>query len=130
MAKASLTLPNGTKVNINGTADEVAALLSKISQPAVPSGSRKKTRRRNASTSTSSGATRKARKGPVVLIRELVGEGFFKSKKRSLPDVQKKLEEKGHIYAQTSLSPAVLHLVRKTKVLRRIKDKKGWVYVN
>ena len=39
-----------------------------------------------------------------------------------------KLEENGHIYALHSLSPALLRLTR-SKMLRRIKEKKGWVYV-
>ena len=42
--------------------------------------------------------------------------------------VQKKLEENGHIYAQSSLSPALIALTKK-KCLRRMKEKKGWVYV-
>jgi hypothetical protein len=45
-------------------------------------------------------------------------------------EVQKKLEEKGHIYAQESLSGPLLRLTRDKHVLRRLKDKKGWVYVS
>jgi hypothetical protein len=38
------------------------------------------------------------------------------------------LEEQGQFYPVTSLSPTVLRLVRKRE-LRRIKDKKRWLYV-
>lgn len=128
MAKASLNLPNGTKVNIEGTAEDVALLLSRYSQPSGPTkGRRKKGVKRKKSKGAPSGA-RKTRKGPTGLITDLADEQFFKTK-RMLSDIQKKLEEKGHIYAQTSLSPALVRLVRK-KVLRRLREKKGWVYVS
>jgi hypothetical protein len=127
MAKAHLVLANGTKVEIEGTPEEVAHLLEKCTTGTKPAGVRSKSQRRAA---TPRGAKQGKRKlGPVGHIAELVSENFFKTK-RSLSEIQKKLEEKGHIYAMTSLSPAVLHHVRKTKMLRRIKEKDGWVYVS
>lgn len=127
MAKAHLLLPNGTKVDIEGTAEEVAFLLDKCSSPAGRKeglrGSKSKKSRQQAKPQG------KKKQGPVGYIAELISENFFKGK-RSLPDVQKKLEEKGHIYAQSSLSPALLHHVRKTKMLRRLKEKDVWVYVS
>ncbi len=128
MAKASLVLPDGTKVQIEGTAEEVAVLLAKCSSGASSSRAptvKKKAKRR--ATAPAAAPRKPKGKGPIGLIRELAAEGFFKSK-RMLPDVQKKLEEGGHIYAQTSLSPAVLQLTKK-KVLRRLHEKKGWAYV-
>lgn len=127
MAKANLVLPNGTKVVIQGSAEEVAILLAKCSapneQPARGDGNEKHKGGR------AKKSAKKKRQGPVGYIAELVEEGFFKTR-RSLPDVQKKLEEKGHIYAQTSLSPALLHHVRKTHMLRRMKEKGVWFYVS
>ena len=126
MAKAHIDLPDGTKVAIEGSSEEVAFLLSKYgagsertaAQPPPKTDSRRsKTRTRESS-----------RKGPTGLITDLVAEGFFKSR-RSLSEIQKKLEETGHIYAQTSLSPILVRLVRKRNSLRRLKEKKGWVYV-
>jgi hypothetical protein len=61
-------------------------------------------------------------------MAELASEGWFKSK-RTIGDVQKKLEEKGHIYAMESLSTPLLRLTR-NRTLRRIKDKSGWAYVS
>ncbi len=125
MAKANLTLPGGAKVTIEGSADEVAALLNRFS------GSESATSR----SSTHRGAAVKGRatrkgipRGPTGYILQLRDEGFFKAR-RSLPDIQRKLEEQGHIYAQTSLSPALVRLVR-VRELRRIKEKKNWAYVS
>ena len=124
MAKANLTLPNGTKVMIEGTSDEVASLLEKVSKPAKAKAHRKGPKVKKAT----SGRAKGTRKGPIAYITELADEGFFKIK-RTLPDIQKKLEEGGHIYAQTSLSPALLKLTQR-RILRRLKEKKRWVYVH
>ena len=103
-----MTLPNGTTVAIEDTAEEVAALLATVSGPkkatVAPSRKRGKKGTRAATKPTNSG-----RKGPQTLLQELADEGWFKSK-RTIGDVQKKLEEKGHIYAMTSLSTPLLRL--------------------
>jgi len=130
MAKASLVLPDGTKVTIEGTAEEVAVLLAKCSSSTPVESTPKtqqKSKKKRDSSRTSSAPKRARSKGPVGLITELAADDFFKTK-RMLPEVQKKLEEGGHIYAQSSLSPAVLSLTKK-KILRRLKEKQGWAYV-
>ena len=71
---------------------------------------------------------KKKKEGPTSLISELADEGYFKSK-RSISDIQKKLEERGHIYAQSSISPILTRLTRK-RTIRRLKEKGTWVYVN
>jgi len=120
MAKANLTLPDGTKVAITGTPQEVAGLVERLSSPIVTS-------KRPAKKSHSQKKPPQA-SGPVGYIRDLKGEGFFKSK-RTISDIQKTLEEKGHIYALTSLSPALLRVVR-SRELGRIKEGGVWKYVN
>ena len=123
MAKASLLRPDGTKVQIEGTADEVAVLIarcSSVTQPPV----RGKKHKSGKSRSANSG---QRKDGPQVFISQLATDGYFKSK-RSLSDIQKKLEELGHIYAQTSISTPLTRLTRK-RILRRIKEKDGWVYI-
>jgi hypothetical protein len=127
MAKANMVLPDGTKVTIEGTAEEVATLLSRVSQGGSVAGSGKSPTgtRTVARTST---ARKKTVKGPIGHISALRDEGFFKNR-QTLPDIQRKLEEQGQIYAQSSLSPALVRLVRKRE-LRRIREKKGWVYVS
>jgi hypothetical protein len=129
MAKANLILPDGTKVTIEGTADEVSTVVAKCSGSLATGVEDQPSQRKRSRTRTGSKTGRPKRKGPQVLIDELAQEKFFKSK-RTIGEVQKKLEEKGHIYAQESLSSALLRLTRDKHVLRRLKDKKGWVYVS
>jgi hypothetical protein len=124
-----LTLPTGTKVTIEGTADEVSTLLSKCSGPSFGDGGDQPLVQRKSGRKRTSGKKRPRRKGAQVFIDELAKENYFKSK-RTIGDVQKKLEEKGHIYAQANLSGPLLRLTRDKHVLRRIKEKDGWVYVS
>jgi hypothetical protein len=130
MPKANVVLPNGTKVTIEGTADEVAGVLQRVSASSDSSrGTSDATaqRRRRKTTPKTASAKRKA-KGPADYIRELMADDFFKSK-RGLGDVQKKLEENAHIYPVTHLSPVLFRLV-KARELRRIKEGGTWKYVN
>ena len=127
MAKANLVLPDGTTVNIDGTADEVAILLGKFSSQEPNIKTKTKTKRRKPTKSKVSNARTKT-EGPTSLITDLADEGYFKSK-HTIGDIQKKLEEMGHIYALTSRSNPLTRLTRK-RVLRRIKEKKVWVYIN
>lgn len=135
MPKANLVLTDGTRVMIDGTVEEVAAMLERFSGGATgPSGgiSTKSTRRprgKSAAKGRRTGSSAKTRtKGPADYVRELVSENYFKTK-RGLGDVQKKLEESAHIYPVTHLSPVLLRFVR-AKELRRIKEGGTWKYVN
>lgn len=130
MAKATLVLPDGTKVDIDGTANEVAKLLATFSLDSTAHPKKQRSKRKRApkpAGSTTKKAT--ARKGPQKLIGELAAENFFKGSKRTIGGIQKKLEEKGHIYAQESLSTPLLRLTR-NGTLRRLKEKGAWVYVS
>jgi hypothetical protein len=129
--KANVVLADGTKVTIEGTADEVAALLERISGGSVqsPGGGRPiGAGRRRRKSAAKSGSAKATAKGPADYIRKLVTEDFFKTK-RGLGDVQAKLEEGAHIYPVTHLSPVLFRLVR-GKELRRIKEGGTWKYVN
>ncbi len=130
MAKANLVLPDGTKVNIEGTADEVATLLARFSGTPAPAPAPAATTpaRRKKGAKSGESNKRPKRKGPQTLIEDLIQENYFKAK-RNIGEIQKKLEEKGHIYALHSLSTPLLRLTR-SRTLRRIKEKNGWVYVN
>jgi hypothetical protein len=129
MATANITLANGTKVIIEGTADEVAELLARCTGSLAADTHDGPRRRKKGGPRAVSKNARARRKGPQALIDELAQENFFKTK-RTIGEVQKKLEEKGHIYAQESLSGPLLRLTRDKHVLRRIKEKSGWVYVS
>jgi hypothetical protein len=60
-------------------------------------------------------------------VSGLIADDFFK-KPKELGEIKKALEEQGHFYPRTSLSPMLIRLVRK-KELRRLKDGKRWTYV-
>jgi hypothetical protein len=127
VTKARVVLPGGARVEIEGSPEDVGALLALISSPEGAASPSPATKRAGTGGRTRPAASPGSR-GPIGRVRELVAEGFFASKK-GLGDVQRKLEEDAHIYPATSLSPALLRLV-KGKELRRIKEGKGWNYVD
>lgn len=118
MATASVTLPGGAKVVIEGTQAEVADLLAKLQ-----SGSPLAQQRTERSSTKPAGK----REGPMRLILDLIDAGFFKTP-QELGAARVALEAQGHFYPTTSLSPLMLRLVR-GKQLRRIKSHKRWTYV-
>lgn len=124
MATASIDLPNGTKVKIEGSPEEINKLLELyggqlsshvLMAEKAPSAVKGLSKEKNGG-------------GAAGQIRTLIGEGFFGTK-RTLSDVQRRLEELGHIYPQTHLSTPLRRLVM-TRELRRLRDSKNWVYVN
>lgn len=119
MAKATVTLPGGAVVTVEGTSDEVSTLVRQLSG-AIP--------KERPAVTRAPRANRRSPRGPVGYIRSLKEEGFFKTK-RTIGDIQKKLEEQGHIYQQESLSPALVKSVR-SRTLRRLKEGGVWKYVN
>ena len=118
MATASVTLPGGAKVVIEGSQAEVADLLAKLQSPSPPATQRSERSATKASFK---------REGPMRLILDLIVADFFKAP-QELGAVRIALEEQGHFYPTTSLSPLMLRLVR-GKQLRRIKSHKRWAYV-
>ena len=124
MPRATIKLGSGATVEIEGTANEVAELLTRFDSP--PSEPKAKGRRKKTS-SREPAASRKGTGGPQTLIRGLIDEGFF-SQKRTINEVQSELEQQGHIYPLHSLSTPLVRLVRARK-LRRFKEKEQWVYV-
>ena len=118
MPTASITLPGGAKVVIEGTQAEVAELVAKF-QGGSSSGVKGPER------SPIRAASKRA--GPLRLIVDLIDADFFKSP-QELGAVRMALEAQGHFYPTTSLSPLMLRLVR-GKQLRRIKTNKRWTYV-
>jgi hypothetical protein len=117
MAKAHLTTKTGATVVVEGTQEEVASLIAQLDVGKAKRSSRAPARQtRNATKS-----------GPVNLILELIDGGFFR-KPKELGLIKLALEEQGHFYPATTLSPILLRLVRR-KELRRVKDKKRWLYV-
>jgi hypothetical protein len=117
MAKAQIRFPDGTTVKVEGTPDEVSAVVERgrKAQEVAQRGTR---------------AKGKARSQPlqlVDLVANLIDGGFFKKKPKDLAAVKTALEEMGHHYPVTTLSGAMLREVRKRN-LRRLKEDKRWVY--
>jgi hypothetical protein len=123
MAKAHLTTKSGTTIVIEGTPEEVATLMKQLDGDPLPSDSVAKVKKR---VSAGEEKPKADKPTPVNLISSLIDGGFFK-KPKDLGAVKTALEEMGHYYPVTSLSPALLRLVRKRQ-LRRLKDQKRWLY--
>lgn len=130
MAKSSINLPNGTKIKIEGSAEEVAKIVSLYKAPAVPAEIIRKEK------PSSRGRARKPKKGPSQYILELKESGFFK-KKQTDEDVRRALDAKGHIYDRATIARTLLEFVRNKKLGRvketvegKKKKKKIWVYVD
>ena len=119
MAKAHITTKEGTKITIEGTPEEVALVAGKLGAGAtvvVPMSGRKKTGKHKEKLSVT----------PINLISSLIDGGYFR-KPKDLAAVKVTLEEMGHFYPVTTLSPTLLRLVRRRQ-LRRIKEQKRWLY--
>lgn len=128
MAKANIDLPNGTKIVVDGSSDDINSVLklfTSTSSSSTPKEKKQTTKRKT--TSRKATGTKKTQKGPNLYILEIKEEGFF-DKKKTINDIQQKLEENGHIYPQTHLSTPLKRLVQK-KELRRMKEDGNWVYV-
>jgi hypothetical protein len=119
MPKAVVNTKSGAVVTIEGTQEEVVDLLGLIEAGALAEAQLSARRPRRSENGT--------RHTPAQLLVELIDEGFF-SEPKGLGAVRGALQEKGHFYPATTLSPLMLRLVRK-KELRRIKGGKQWGYV-
>ena len=119
-----MTLPDGTKVIIDGSAEEVRAVLDRwhTDQSKRP----KRGRTRSSASSAPKKKARTARVQLVDLIASLIDGGFFK-KPKDLGSVKAALEEMGHHYPVTTLSPTMLRQVR-SRNLRRLKQDRRWMY--
>jgi hypothetical protein len=115
MAKAKITTKSGLVVQLDGTPAEIAAVVENV--------------KKKEEAAQAPGKSKKSKPGrPSLgdLIGSLIDGGFFK-KKQDLAAVKTALAEMGHHYPITTLSGAMLRQVRKRN-LRRMKEKKRWVY--
>jgi len=114
MPKAIIELKDGTKVSVEGTPEEIAETKELM---IVKEGKR---------------LIRKEKKvipkkiGPISLILKLKEEKFF-DKPRAIGEVKQKLEEKTYYYPSSSLSPALIRLVKQGELGRLKKDGK-WMW--
>ncbi len=127
MAKAHLILPNGTTVNIEGTVEEVASLLTRFEKVSKKPADSKPTNAKKIH-SGQLGHANNGREGLHTPLRALVSEDYFRTK-RTIGEIRAKLEEQGHIYPIQRISTPLLRLTR-DRTLRRFKEGEGWVYVS
>ena len=122
MAKAYLTTRTGVKIIVEGSPAEVASLVRQIDGEV---GTPKRVRARAA---TKAKLQRQPKATPTNLLSTLIDGGFFR-KPKDLAAVKIALEEMGHYFPVTTLSPTLLRLIRRHQ-LRRLRDKKGkrWLY--
>ena len=113
MAKAQINFPDGTTVKLEGTPEEISAVVDRARKA-------QQTRR------PARAGKGKAKPQLVDHIANLIDGGFFK-KPKDLAAVKGALEEMGDHYPVTTLSPALLRQVR-SRNLRRLKENKRWMY--
>ncbi len=119
MATANIQLPDGTKVTIDGTPEEISKVLELYRPKALVSDLTMIERVQKKS---------RASNGATPYLRELIDEDFF-AERRLLADVQQRLEDLGHIFPLNQLSTPLRRLVV-SRQLRRLKDGRNWVYVH
>jgi len=118
MPKATYSAPSGATVVVEGAQDEVISIVRLLELNAQT---------RVQPIAIEAGRANSGRTTPMGLLLALIAQGFF-SKPKELGSVKLVLEEGGHFYPTTTLSPLMLRLVRRRE-LRRIKDKGHWLYV-
>jgi len=116
MAKAHIEMPDGTNINLEGTPEEIAALLKDAKLSAKPASTKGKTGAKSKSTRTTLPG----------LLTGLKDEGYFK-KPKPLGEIQTRLADLGHSYPLTALSGPMRKLVR-DRIVRRFKEKGKYVY--
>ncbi|MDD5043451.1 MAG: hypothetical protein PHD51_02145 [Patescibacteria group bacterium] len=121
MPKAIIKSKTGSSITIEGTKEELAAILSDFERSSVVREIRTK-----ATKSIVKKRDENKRRAASDLIVELREENFF-SKPKTLGEIASKLEQMGYIYPTTTLSGVVIGLVQK-KLLGRKKNDGKWVY--
>jgi superfamily II DNA/RNA helicase len=116
MAKAKVTLPGGISVDVNGTPEEVVAVVENL-----------RTKHADIASRSAASTAPKGRGQIPTLIHSLKSEEFFRTP-RGLSAVQSKLAELGHHYPVTTLSGA-MQAEAKSRRLRRFKQDGKYVYV-
>lgn len=121
MAKATIKSKTGAVINIEGTEEEVANIISQFERSTTVNQVKKIQTRRGILKKE-----QKKRSAASDLIIELKEDGFF-DKPKTLSDISSKLEERGYICPVTTLSGVMIGLVKK-KLLSRKKSDGRWVY--
>jgi hypothetical protein len=119
MAHAKFTTKEGISVDLEGTPEELAAVVEKLRESQAPGSPQGKSAHRK-----QGGRTK-----PELpqLIDALRNEDFFRQP-QGLGAIRTKLAEMGHHYPLTTLSGS-MQTEAKTRRLRRFKQNRKYVYV-
>lgn len=126
MPKANITLPDNTKIIIEGSEAEVRKLLTVYSGRDKKGATSVKGKSKKKKSKTVSKKPRKQTNTPTTLVRKLINEGFFDDK-RNINEVQERLRSLGHVLEEEALGSPLLRLTRQRE-LSREKGADGWVY--
>jgi len=120
MAKAKITLEDGTIVSIEGNPDEVTTILKQFSGPHKKN---KRNKKKNTSDKNSTPKT-KRKKGQIALLNELIDEGFF-TKKRTVKEIVECCSvNKATTIKSKDFASALTRFIRDDK-LKREKNESG-----
>lgn len=122
--KATLTLPNGANIVVEGSPSEVAAIMHQLGLRSTKVSG---TSGQHTTVKTRTPSDKRIKTSPTDLILTLADGGFFKTPK-DLAAIKEGLAEIGHIYPIQTLSSLVFKMVRR-RYLRRIKEEGRWVYM-
>ena len=117
MAKAHIRTPEGTVVALEGTPQEVAAVLRDLKVKPAPQATAQK---------RGAGKANRTKLTIADLVADLKQEGFFKQA-RALTDIRRKLGELGYHYPLTTLSGPMQRQARRRN-LRRFRENGRYVY--
>ena len=120
MAKSTIDLPDGTKVTVEGSPDEIAKVIQ------LYAGGQAKSKKGKPKGKTAK--KKHSKEGPQTRIGSLIDDGFF-AEKQDINGVLAELERRGFIYKQEHISNPLRRLVT-AKRLRRMKEDGKWIYMN
>jgi len=123
MTTAEINLPDGTKITIDGSVEDIMKIQQTFSL-----GSSAKDNQSEIDKSRNIRKKKTNQSGPLGRIRVLIGKDFFKEK-RTIDEVKKTLQERAIFYKTSDLSPSLIRLVKGGE-LRRLKEEGQWRYVN
>lgn len=122
MTKANIELPNGTKITVEGTPEDVSKTIRLMQGEKVETAKKhvntpKKKEKKESYSGTSGG------------IRLLINEGFLDSPKLA-KEIQAEMIRQGYHYSISSISKLLsVNFMKKTKQITRMKEDNKWKYV-
>ncbi len=123
MTKANIELPNGTRITVEGTPEEVSKAIRLLQ------GNVGTIKTSKSDTSSKKEVKRKSYSGASGGISLLLDEKFLDSPK-SVKEIETEMIRQGYHYPQSTISKLLaVNFMRNSKKITRIKEDKKWKYV-